>query len=95
MSNGTLEIIKQYISNELGVELIPIQSTEWNIATFSVCIKGKTIRISITELFVNVSEESSNIVRDLEQFDILAFIQRNPGCDILFDNGMVVDPTNY
>ena len=92
MSNETVGIIKKHISDTLGVELMPIGNKRENGVAFKALIDGGIARIFISEAFVFAIKESDDMNRDLEQFDILSFINRNPGCNIFIGlNGLTID----
>ncbi len=83
MLNETIDIIKQYLSDLLSTELIPIQPTELkDEISYSLCINGNTILLSVTGTFVSLVECAPEIEAYLDGLNIQSFIIDNPGCDL-------------
>lgn len=94
MSNETLEIIKKYISDTLGVKMVEA-STELDEEAFNIKLGGTITCIHISRPFINFVEKSDDIKNTLEDLNILSVIKANPLCNIsLRTDGIKVEPIN-
>ena len=87
MSNKTLEIVKKYLVDTLGVNLVEAQKKELlDVALYNAHLDGKIIVISISGPFISLVENSDNIYKFLEDLRIVSFLKENPGKNIsLYD----------
>lgn len=93
MSIETLEIIQKHISDILGVELIRTYDKRADGGAFNINVGGSTIRIFIPGIFVSSIEPVVDMAAYLKELDILNFIKKYPGCNILFNTGgITIDP---
>ncbi|MFC1841129.1 hypothetical protein ACFL1N_16290 [Thermodesulfobacteriota bacterium] len=96
MSNDTLETIRNYISDALGIELIRTYDKRASGAAFIINFDDNTTRIFISEKFVIFIEQSNDIDDTLNQFDIINFIMKHPGQNLFLgsDDGIKIDSIN-
>lgn len=75
MNMDILKAITDYISNEIGTEILKSKNKEMtDFASFSTTYKSKKMRISIHGKFVSAVEQADDIQEFLKNADILSRI---------------------
>ena len=94
MSNGTLETIKKYITDNLGASLTPV-SDDLDVEAFRMQIGSNVAKLRISRPLVDSLEATGQVEEYLADLDISSFVRRHPNRNLLLsDKGIVIDPTN-